>query len=117
MNSFDCFVLKLILLVTLISLTIDAASRQPNSRDHLHCRMEFHDQWEEVMQTADPYAIVEAYHNSHGTPCQTNCRLRSPSNPALTTVLGEKNSPNYENCGAQKFCYEGRCISKRFQTF
>lgn len=42
----------------------DGASRQPNSRDHIHCKMEYHEQWEDVMQTADPYAVVESYYVS-----------------------------------------------------
>ncbi|KAH9528218.1 uncharacterized protein LOC124494523 [Dermatophagoides farinae] len=102
------------MIVAIFSLA-QSASRQPNQRDHLHCKMEYFNEWEEMMQTADPYAVVESFYDLHGTQCKTPCRIRSPSNPALTTVLSERNSPNYENCGAQKFCYEGTCVSKRFQ--
>lgn len=45
----------------------EADSRHPNIRDHLHCKTEYSEQWEEVMQTADPYAVVEAYYVSHHT--------------------------------------------------
>ncbi|KAH9415985.1 uncharacterized protein LOC113798348 [Dermatophagoides pteronyssinus] len=101
--------------IVAIFVMVESASRQPNQRDHLHCKMEYFNEWEEMMQTADPYAVVESFHDIHGSPCKTPCRLRSPSNPALTTVLGERNSPNYETCGSQKFCFEGTCVSKRFQ--
>lgn len=47
-----------------MDVMVDGASRQPNIRDHLHCKMEFLEQWEEVMQTADPYSVVEAYYVS-----------------------------------------------------
>ncbi|KAH9394094.1 hypothetical protein TYRP_021226 [Tyrophagus putrescentiae] len=92
----------------------DGASRQPNSRDHIHCKMEYHEQWEDVMQTADPYAVVESYYDLHGDPCTTPCRLRSPNNPALTVTLPAKPSPDYEQCGqGNKFCFKGTCVSKR----
>lgn len=48
----------------ILSVAVDGASRQPNNRDHLHCKMEYISEWEEVMQTADPYAIVESYYVS-----------------------------------------------------
>lgn len=107
------FFIVLIVIASFAALA-HGASRQPNVRDHLHCKMEYLEQWEEVMQTADPYALVESYYDLHGSTCVTPCRLRSANNPALTVVLPAKSSPNYEICGQNnKFCYNGECISKR----
>lgn len=61
-RSVLCLVLALIIVVAFSM--VDAASRQPNFRDHTHCKMEYHEQWEDVMQTADPYAVVESYYVS-----------------------------------------------------
>ena len=65
-NCYHCLVVALIfgfIFGSFIAGT-DGASRQPNSRDHIHCKMEYHEQWEDVMQTADPYAVVESYYVS-----------------------------------------------------
>lgn len=61
------FTLKSIFIITMMTIFVvfvESASRQPNQRDHLHCKMEYFNEWEEMMQTADPNAVVEAYHVS-----------------------------------------------------
>ena len=50
--------------IVAIFVMVESASRQPNQRDHLHCKMEYFNEWEEMMQTADPYAVVESFHVS-----------------------------------------------------
>ena len=54
----------LIGLVVTLSGGVEGASRQANVRDHLHCKMEYLEEWEDVLQTADPYAVVESYYVS-----------------------------------------------------
>lgn len=66
------FSVAVFVLILTIGDEVNAASRQPNVRDHLHCKLEYMEQWEEVMQTADPYAVVEAYYVSS---IIVDCRL------------------------------------------
>lgn len=61
MFQLNYHLVNFVLLGTLLVVGIDAASRQPNVRDHIHCKMEFATEWEDMMQTADPYAVVESY--------------------------------------------------------